>query len=145
MIVTEPQVSLPEAVPVLPGAGMVGHSSVTAAGQVIDGGVVSRTVIVCAQVLLFRHESVAFHVRVIVPVYPHAGANVSLSVMVTVPQVSLPVAVPLAPEVVSPVHSTVLSAGQVIEGAFVSITVIVCTQCDAFPQRSAAENVRFNV
>ena len=45
--------------------------------------------------------------------------------MFTVPQVSLPEAVPVAAGRVELVHSTVASAGAVIEGAVVSTTEMV--------------------
>ena len=45
---------------VISGAGTsVMHSTVMAAGQVITGGVISSTVIICSQVLVFPHESSA--------------------------------------------------------------------------------------
>ena len=69
-------------------------------------------------------SSVAVHVRVMTPVLPQAAAKLSEDEMTTSPQVSLPVADPVAPGLVSPVHSMVTFAGQEIEGAVVSTTEI---------------------
>src|SRR5439155_1573109 len=87
-------------------------------------------------------SSVAFQVRVIVPVLPQAEVNESSWLIVTAPQVSLPVALPVAAGLVSPVHSTDLSDGQVIEGFVVSIIVIVWTQVSKLVQSSVAFQVR---
>ena len=70
-------------------------------------------------------SSVAVHVRVIVPVSPHAAKKLSEEVIVTPPHVSEPVAVPVAPGSVLIPHSTVTSAGQVTDGGIVSTTVII--------------------
>ena len=122
---TVPHVSEPVAVPVAAGLVSPVHSTVALSGQVIDGGVVSTTVIVCAQLVLCPHWSVAVQVRVIVSVFPQPGTETSLLLIVTVPQVSEPVAEPLAATLVSAGHSSVWFAGQVIDGLVVSTTVIV--------------------
>ena len=70
-------------------------------------------------------SSVAVHVRVITSVSPIPGTDESLSVIVTVPHVSVPVATPVAAELVSPVHSTVTSTGISISGIIESSTVTV--------------------
>src|SRR5207247_2096488 len=120
------QASVTVGVPVALGSVESVQDTVVFAGQVIAGGVVSTTVIVCWQVLLLPHASVAVKVRVIVSVLPQPGTLVSLNVTVVAPQVSEAVAVPVAAGLVSPVHSTVAFAGQVIVGGVVSTTVIVC-------------------
>jgi len=76
-------------------------------------------------VFLLPQASVAVHVRVITPVLPQAGAKESLEVIVTLPHVSLPVAVPVDAGLVSPPHSTVASPGQDMLGFVVSTIVIV--------------------
>jgi hypothetical protein len=63
--------------------------------------------------------------------------------MVTLPQMSLPVAEPVTDGSVEPVkHSTVASGTSSIVGGVVSTTVIVCTQLEALPQASVAVQVR---
>src|SRR6185503_12521746 len=95
------------------------HSTVVLAGQVIDGLVVSTTVMVWSQVAKLPQSSVAFQVRVMTPVLPGPGAKASVWLMTTLPQVSLPVAMPVALGSVEAVHSTVALAGQVIDGLVV--------------------------
>ena len=122
---TEALPQLSEAV-TLAGAGTASHSTVASAGTPLRlGAVVSTTVIVCTPLALLPHSSVTVQVRVIVSVLPQPSALLSLDVTVTEPQVSLPVALPVPAGLVSPVHSTVASAGTLIEGAVVSTTVIV--------------------
>ena len=70
-----------------------------------SGAVVSSTVMTCSQLLELLHSSVAVQVRVIVSEPPQPGAELSLDTMdVTSPQLSLPVALPLAPTPVSVGH-----------------------------------------
>src|SRR5258705_1223508 len=99
---------------------------------------------VCTQVSKLPQSSVAFEVRVMTPVLPQPGAKASVWLMATLPQVSLPVAEPWAAGVVSPVHSTVVLAGQVIDGLVVSTTVMVWSQVAKLPQSSVAFQVRTN-
>src|SRR5690349_20103299 len=101
-----PHMSLAVAVPVAVGLVSPVHSTVLSSGQVIVGGVVSTILIVCTQVASLSHESVAVHVRVIVPVLPQAVAKVSSDVIVTLPQLSLPLASPVVVGLVSSPHST---------------------------------------
>ena len=58
------------------------------------------------------------------------------------PQVSLHVALPVFPGVVSAGHSSVTSGGQVIVGAVVSTTVMIWSQLLKLPQSSSAVHVR---
>jgi hypothetical protein len=125
VIVAVPQPSVPVAVPVLAGEVSPPHSTVVLAGQLIDGGVASTTVMVCVQLNEFPQSSVAVHVLVMVSVFPQPAAELSENVIVAVPQPSVPVAVPVLAGEVSPPHSTVVSDGQVIVGGVVSSTVIV--------------------
>ena len=62
-MLTELQVSVAVATPVLLVPVLAGHSKVTFVGQVIRGGVVSCTVMVCTQLARFPHASVAVQVR----------------------------------------------------------------------------------
>ena len=48
----------------LPQVGVVGQSMVWLAGHVMDGAVMSRTVMVALQVLVFPQSSVALQIRV---------------------------------------------------------------------------------
>ena len=120
VIVTVPHVSTAEAEPFASTLVSAGHCSVTSGGQVISGGVVSTTVMVCTQVELLPDSSVAVHVRTIVPALPQLGSHWLLCVIVTVPQVSVAVAWPVALGVVSAGHSRVTSGGQLISGGVVS-------------------------
>ena len=74
---------------------------------------------------MFPQSSVAVHVLVITDVFPQPATLVSLSEMLTSPQVSLPVAVPVLAEVASAVHSMVTSAGKLRLGDVVSTMVMV--------------------
>jgi hypothetical protein len=65
--------------------------------SLIVGAVVSTMEMVCVEWAVLPHASVAVHVRTNDPVLPHRPLiGPSLCVIVTVPQVSLPVAVPVA-------------------------------------------------
>merc|ERR1712023_306612 len=125
VIVTVPQLSAPVATPVLAEDSSSVHSIVTSAGTEIVGSVVSTTVIVWSADTLLPHSSVTVQVLTIVFVLPQAAVSTSDSVMVTVPQVSAPVATPVLAEDSSSVHSIVTSAGTLIVGSVVSTTVIV--------------------
>ena len=72
------QLSVAVAVPVEAGSVEASHSTVTSAGRVIAGGVLSWIVIVWSQVAESPQGSVAVHVRVITPVLPQAGAKLSV-------------------------------------------------------------------
>src|SRR5216117_2403556 len=124
LIVTVPQVSLPVAEPCVAGVVSPVHSTVLSDGTTRLGLVVSTTVIFCAPLVELLQASVAVQVRVMMPVLPQPGAKTSLWLIVTAPQVSLPVAWPVPAGLVSPVHSTVLSDGTVRLGLVVSTTVI---------------------
>src|SRR3989442_1731068 len=119
------------------------HSMVTFVGGVIVGGVMSRTVIVCTQLLLLPQASVAVHVRAMTLVPPQLVFTASLKVTVTALQPSEVVGVPvkLVPVFVEG-HSKVTSAGRTIAGLIVSCTVMVCTQLETLPQASVAVHVR---
>src|SRR5438093_2073084 len=76
------------------------------------------------------------------PVLPQPGAKASVWLIVTAPQVSLPVALPVPAGLVSSVHSTVLSEGTVKLGLVVSTTVIFWAALVALLHASAAVQVR---
>jgi hypothetical protein len=128
LIDASPQVSLAVAIPVSNGSVGPEHSTVLSLGQVITGGVVSTIVIFCTQLALLPQASVAVQVRVITPLLPQPGTNVSLNVTVASVHASVPVAIPVAAGSVAPVHSTVLSAGHVITGGTVSLTATSIVQ-----------------
>jgi hypothetical protein len=73
---------------------------------VIDGTMLSSTVMVCKQVLVLPQSSVALQVRAIVDSCGHdPGVTTSLKVTVGVPsQLSLAVALPVLPGAVLAVH-----------------------------------------
>ena len=113
--------------PVLAGNVLVLHWMVTFAGQVITGARLSSTTMICIQEVLFPHPSVAVHVRVIVLSCGHPPATVA-SLKVTVgaaAQLSVAVAEPVLAGSVLAVHCMVTLAGQVIAGAWLSLTTMV--------------------
>jgi hypothetical protein len=114
------------------------------AGQVIDGGVLSSIVIICTHVPVLPQSSVALQVRVIVDSCGHDPAVItSPKVIVGVAsQLSVAVAVPVLAGAVLAVQVIVTLGGQVIEGAMLSSTVMVCTQVLLLPQSSVARHVR---
>jgi hypothetical protein len=95
-------------------------------GQVITGGVLSVSVIICTHILIFPLSSTAIQVRFIL--YPTAQPAVamvtSLKVMVGVgSQKSVAVAVHVTAGAVLELQSTVILGGQMITGPRVSLTV----------------------
>src|SRR6266540_5224331 len=107
------------------------------------GFVVSRTVMVCTQLDVLPHSSVAVHLLEITLVPPQPLVRVSLKRIVTnPPQPSWAVARPVAFGLVSPGHSTTTFVGQRMVGALVSRTVMVCTQLALLPHWSVAVQVR---
>ena len=119
--------SVAVAEPVAAGAVLSVHCTVRSAGQVIAGGVLSLTNIVCTQELKLPQSSVAVHVRVIVPSCGQVPtANESEKLMVdTGSQLSVAVAVPVITGNVPEVHSIVTLLGQVITGGRLSSTCII--------------------
>lgn len=93
----------------------------------------STTVMVCVHVAVLPHGSVAVQVLVITSVLPQFDTVVSENVFVTVPQPSVAVGKPVPVGEVSPPHSTVAFAGQIITGGVVSTTVIVWIQVAVLP------------
>ena len=70
------------------------------------------------------------------------GVVRSLLLRVKPLQITEAVAEPVAVGSVEAAQSTVVSGGQVMVGAVLSLTVIVCTQLAALPQPSVAVQVR---
>ena len=108
--------------------GLAGHwMGETVPGQLMLGGVVSLTVMICAQLAVCPHPSVAVHVRVIVPPQAPPTSGPSLEVTVGVPQLS---------EAVPPVklgagagrHWIENPAGHVMLGLVVSLTLTIVLQ-----------------
>jgi hypothetical protein len=137
------QLSVAVAVPVLSGSVLAVHSIVNDAGQVMTGAWLSSTVIVCVHELLLPQASVALHVLVMIYSCGHPPPTVtSDDVMVgAVSQLSVAVAVPVFAGNVLAVHSIVREAGQVMTGAILSSTVIVCVHELLLPQSSVAAHV----
>jgi hypothetical protein len=101
-----------------------GHWSVTLAGRIKDGGVVSITVIVCNAVATLPQESAALHVRLIIFVPPQLLLTESVKVTVVVLQPSVTLGTPVALVAVDAPHSSVKSDGPTIVGGVVSRIVI---------------------
>src|SRR5436190_23010311 len=97
---------------------------------------------VWTQVSKLPLSSVAFQVRVMTPVLPQPGAKASVWLMATLPRAEVRRAGPGVAGGVSPVHSTVVLAGQVIDGLVVSTTVMVWAQVAKLPLSSVAFQVR---
>jgi hypothetical protein len=115
-------------------------------GQVMDGGELSSTTMVCTHcVLVFPQSSVAFHVREIVYSCAQVGELVMTSVCVMAgfrSQSSVAVARPVLAGSVLEVQDMVTFAGQVITGSTLSTTTIVCRQVLELPQSSVTIQVR---
>src|SRR5947208_2914493 len=102
-----------------------GHWSTRLAGSRRAGGVVSRTVIVCTQLALLLQPSVAVQRRHTTLVPPQLLLLLSLYVIVTGPQPSCALAMPVALVLRSAPHSNTKFDGQVRVGLTVSRTEIV--------------------
>jgi hypothetical protein len=113
------QMSVAVALPVALGSVEPLQLVLKSGGQKITGGVVSRTVISCAQVRVFPAQSVAFHVRVIRRIMGQFAVLLVLSVKLIAGeglQLSVPVATPVDAGLTSLPHSTATSGGQVTVG-----------------------------
>src|SRR5207247_5790800 len=140
--VTAPHPSCAVATPVTFVVVLAGQSRVILVGQIRLGRVVSRTVMVCTQLLLLPQASVAVQVRAITLVPPQLLVTESLYRILTWLQVSCAVATPVALVVVIAGHSRTRSGGQVMDGPVMSRTVIICTQLTLLLQPSVAVQVR---
>jgi hypothetical protein len=131
MLATPLQASVAVAVPVAAGNVEAPQATVTSTGQVITGGVVSTTVIVCTHEAVLPQESVAVQVRVMTELPAQVPAcTTSLEVMLATPlQASVAVAVPVAAGNVEAPQATVTSTGQVITGGVESTTVMDAASC----------------
>ena len=109
------------------------------------GATLSSTTMLCVQVLELPQSSVAIQTRMMVNSCGQAPAiPVSENVSVTVPsQLSVAVAIPFAPPgAVLAVHAIVTFGGhEVITGATLSSTTMVCVHETEFPQSSLATQV----
>src|SRR2546421_12671855 len=105
------------------------------------GGVVSRTVMVCAALALLPHWSVAVQVRAMTLVFAQLVVTTSLKTMLTVPQPSEAVATPVTFVVVTAGHSKTRFVGAVTLGGVMSRTVIVCTALLLLPHWSVTVHV----
>src|ERR1043166_3928254 len=119
----------------------VSASTVTAAGQVIEGAWSSVTVTDCWHVAVLPCTSVTVQVTVVVPTGNCAGASLLTS---ATPQLSEVVGVPREMPVAKQLSESALtltSAGQVICGSSVSSTVTVCVQVLLLPPLSVTVQV----
>src|SRR5438105_4441726 len=99
---------------------------------------------VCTQVEVLPHTSVALQVRRIIPLPVQLVApNASTKLMFVTPlQVSVAVAAPVMAGAGGTVHSMVIFAGQLIFGGTVSLKSIFCRQVELLPHPSVAVQVR---
>src|SRR5678815_4352309 len=109
------------------------------AGQVMDGAVMSRTVMVALQVLVLPQSSVALQIRVCTTGQLPLGVVLTTTTSTVWSQASLAVALPQ--EGVAG-QSIVVLAGQVMEGAVMSRTVMVALEVAVLPQSSGVLWVR---
>jgi len=123
VIMGVPQLSMAVATPVVLVVVTAGQSSVTLAGQVITGAVVSTNVTVWLHWAVFPQASVARQMRVAIKVLPQPALVVVLRMLSEfVPHVSVTVG---TSKVHAMPHSTLLLPEQVMTGAVVSTTVTV--------------------
>src|SRR5437764_14065056 len=124
-MLADPQASWAVATPVLFVVVSAGHSNTTFVGQVIVGGFVSVTVIVCNALVLLPQASVAVQVRAMTLVAPQLVVTTSLKLMAIALQVSWAMAIPVLFVLVSAGHSKTMFSGRVRAGAVLSWTVLV--------------------
>src|SRR5512133_3803176 len=119
-----------------PGTALM-QATVTSDGHTITGAMLSLTVMLWVQVAVFPQESAAWYVRVMIrgqlpdhvsPVHVTSGT----------PQLSLAVTAVMSGAGTALMQATVTSNGHTITGAMLSLTVMICTHVEVFPQESAA-------
>src|SRR5438552_12040534 len=112
-------------------------------GQVIAGAVMSCTVMVCTHSLKLPQAIGGLHVCTIATrPAQEPGSSSSVLVMAgALSQASVAVALPLAATLVSAGQFKSLSVGQVIAGAVMSCTVMVCTHSLKLPQADRKSDV----
>jgi hypothetical protein len=122
-----------------PQTGVAGQATYWTGGQLMTGGVMSRTVMLLLQLALLPQASVARQVRV------HTVGQLPDQVVLTTTGVMAPEQASLAtavPQDGVAGQSMVCEAGQEIVGGVKSRTVIVLLQEAVFPQSSYARHVR---
>src|SRR5439155_17352026 len=138
------QASVAVALPLAATLVSAGQFKSLSVGKVIAGAVMSCTVMVCTHSLKLPQSSVAFQLRLRTWVPgQEAGSSAPVLVMAgALSQASVAVALPLAATLVSAGQFKSLSVGQVITGAVMSCTVMVCTHSLKLPQASVAFQLR---
>ena len=124
------------------------QSTVLFAGQVIVGATLSLIVMICAQVDAFPQRSVALKVRVTVNLFTQLTllvTSLTKPMVVAPPQLSVAVTPVVVCAGIEPAHAKLMFAGQVMLGAMLSNTVIVCVQVAVLLHRSLAMKVRVTV
>lgn len=127
--------------PTFTGGTWLAQETVTFAGQVMEGGVLSNTVITWVQVAVFPQTSVARYVRVRVNLFTHVWLVMASPrwVTATAPaQLSEAVTEPVLTGGTWLAQETVTPAGHVIEGGVSSNTTITWAQVDELPHSSVA-------
>jgi hypothetical protein len=147
-VVAPPQLSV-ALTPVVVCAGTaLAHVTVTAAGQVMLGAMLSNTVMICAHVAVLLHTSLARNVRVTVNLLAQMMLLVTSPTKLNV-VAPLQLSVALTPAVVcagiADAQVTVTAAGQVMLGDTLSNTVMIWLQVAVLLQMSDAMNVRVTV
>ena len=135
-----PQASVAVTVVISTGGSVALHPSVTVGGQVMVGGVMSTIlVIVCEQVAVLPHASVAMYVLIVVSIQPLI-VDASLTCdTVGVPQASVAVTVVISTGGSVALHPSFTVGGQVITGGVIStIRVMVWLHVAVLPHASVA-------
>jgi hypothetical protein len=141
------QLSVAVAVPVIGGNVPSSHAIVKLGGQLITGAVLSETMMLWVQLLLFPQASVATQVRTVVNScgqFPPVVASVN-PIFGAVSQLSVAVGVPVAVGDVLPLQSTEAFVGHKMVGEELSIMAMVCAQLMLFPLAFVAVHVRVMV
>src|SRR6266446_10455884 len=144
-VTAPPQLSLVVTLFVSGAGTWLAQLSVRLVGQVMFGGLVSLTVIVCVQVALLPHWSVARYVRLTTNCPGQLLELIESPCQLTVtapPQLSLVVTLFVSGAGTWLAQLTVRLVGQVMFGGLVSLTVMVCMQVALLPHWSVARYVR---
>src|SRR3989441_1787305 len=140
-----PQLSLVVTLLVFGSGTWLAQLTVRPLGQEILGGLVSLTVMLCVQVALLPHWSVARYVRLIINCPAQLLELIESPCQLTVtapPQLSLVVTLLVSGTGTWLAQLTVRLVGQEILGGLVSLTVMVWTQVALLPHWSVARYVR---
>ncbi len=139
-VAAPPQLSVETIEPGLAAGTWLAHDTVMSVGQIMEGGVLSKTVMICEQLAVFPHASVARYVLVNVNRFVQVCAETTSLINDTVaapPQLSVAVMRAGFGAGIWLVHCTLTVGGHVI-AATLSMTVYVIAHVAEFPTPSSA-------